>query len=279
MKWLVRLFSFSNAPVGDEAAEAEFDLKGASVFRGDQAERLGQELSPLEAELGTRDPKVQREAEKEVRSAAADSMRRVHKINRGYCPSCGGPLRQHLFASVCDACGWNAYDVPRTGPVKVHLTNGDVVDGDRCYTVKTDAVLILARDVVVARVPASSVSWIEYVWLDDEVKQREKQVLEQLEIQCGWCKKQADPDEDGFHLVHVAFGAAQERYVFCSDECYEAFRGMYPARVHRNCYERNCSECNLCTKRYGDETDGIHILAKDFLTADRRKKPTDTVKE
>ncbi|HPY90544.1 MAG TPA: hypothetical protein PLT23_07435, partial [Lentisphaeria bacterium] len=66
-------------------------------------------------------------------------------------------------------------------------------------------------------------------------------------------------------LVHVAFGVSQERYCFCSDECYEAFRRMYPARVHRNCYDRNCNDCDFCVKRYGDEADGIRMIAKDFL--------------
>jgi hypothetical protein len=72
-------------------------------------------------------------------------------------------------------------------------------------------------------------------------------------------------------MVQVAFGASQERYCFCSDECYEAFRKMYPARVHRNCYERNCAECNLCIKRYGDEAEGVRMLAKDYLTIRKKK--------
>ena len=66
-------------------------------------------------------------------------------------------------------------------------------------------------------------------------------------------------------MVHIAFGATQERYCFCSDDCYEAFRQMYPARVHRNCYERACDTCDLCIKRYRDEAEGIRTLAKDLL--------------
>ena len=60
--------------------------------------------------------------------------------------------------------------------------------------------------------------------------------------------------------------------LFCSAACYEAFRKMYPSRVHRNCYETKCSECNLCTKRYDDETDGIRMIAKDFLKIKNMKK-------
>ena len=88
-----------------------------------------------------------------------------------------------------------------------------------------------------------------------------------LQISCGWCGGKCDTKKDGFHLVHVAFGTTQERYCFCSDDCYEAFRKMYPARVHRNCYDRNCADCNLCTKRYGDEAEGMRVLAKDLLRA------------
>jgi len=124
----------------------------------------------------------------------------------------------------------------------------------------------------VARIPAASVSWVEYLWDDEEVNQRHKQVVEQLKILCAWCNAETDPDKDGFHLVHVAFGAAQERYCFCSDECFEAFRKMFPARVHRNCYERHCTGCSLCLKRYGDEADGIHMLAKDYLRAEKKSK-------
>jgi hypothetical protein len=79
---------------------------------------------------------------------------------------------------------------------------------------------------------------------------------------CSWCNKASDPEQDGFHLCHVAFGGFQERYCFCSDECYEAFRKMYPARVHRNCYERDCADCDLCVKRYPDEADDYHALTR-----------------
>ena len=91
-----------------------------------------------------------------------------------------------------------------------------------------------------------------------------------MTLHCDWCNNAADPEKDGFHSVHVAFGASQARYCFCQDECYESFRRMYPSRVDRNCYERNCAECNLCIKRYDDDSDAIHMLAKDYLAARSR---------
>jgi hypothetical protein len=81
------------------------------------------------------------------------------------------------------------------------------------------------------------------------------------ELRCAWCEKQGDPDKDGFHVVYVAFGAWQERHVFCTEECYEAFRRMYPSRVHRDCYERNCAECDQCRKRYDEEADRLRLLS------------------
>ena len=83
------------------------------------------------------------------------------------------------------------------------------------------------------------------------------QLMERDERPCAWCNIPCRADQDGFHLVHVALGSFQERHYFCCDDCYEAFRRMYPARVHRNCYERLCDDCNLCTKRFINESDGF----------------------
>ena len=232
-----------------EEQQAQFELDKILVFDDD----------------GTAEKRVQKEAQKEVQTAALDSLKRMHVIQMGRCPSCGEHLHQHLFASICEACGWHTYDAPRSGPVRVHLSGGKTIEGERCYVVKTGAVLVLNNDLVVAKVPKESLSWVEYVWAEDDVEQRHKQVVERMSLRCGWCSGEAKAESDGFHLVQIAFGTSQERYVFCSDKCYEAFRKMYPSRVHRNCYERNCAECNLCVKRYEDEEEGMRMLAKDFL--------------
>lgn len=237
------------------------------ILQEDQQERFEHDLSILESTSRTGEQRLQKEAEREIVSAAENSLRRLHVIQRGRCPQCGESLRQHLFASICDNCGWHTFDTPRNGPIRVHLSKADgVVEGERCYTVKTGAVLILRGDVVVARIPANAVGWVEYLWDEDELTQRHRQVMERMQLSCGWCGEEANPDKDGFHMAQVAFGASQERYCFCCDECFEAFRKMYPSRVHRNCYERSCSTCNLCIKRYEDEeAEGIQTLAKDYI--------------
>ncbi len=245
-----------------------------TLLQEDQQERFQHDLSILEeSSVSGGEQKLQKEAEREIVSAAANSLRRLHVIQRGRCPQCGESLRQHLFASVCDSCGWHTFDVPRSGPVRVHLTKeGGVVEGERCYFVKDGDLIVLRGDVVISRIPASSVAWVEYVWSDDELGQRHRQVMDRLQLGCGWCGKEADPDSDGFHMVQVAFGATQERYCFCCDECFEAFRKMYPSRVHRNCYERSCATCDLCIKRYDDdEGDGIRTLAKDYIHMKRTR--------
>lgn len=92
------------------------------------------------------------------------------------------------------------------------------------------------------------------------------QIMARAEQPCAWCDTPCRPEQDGFHLVHIALGSFQERHVFCCDDCFEAFRRMYPARVHRNCYERPCADCNYCTKRYNEESDGFAGQEQDSRT-------------
>lgn len=236
------------------------------LLQEEQQKALEQDISILEDEDGSREERLQKEAEKEVQNAAEDSFKKLHVIQMGRCPVCGEHLHQHLFASICESCGWHTFDSPLNGPVKVHLKNrSEPLQGDRVYVIKTGFLLVVQNDLVVAKVPSDAYDYIEYIWDENEIDQRHRGVVERMRLSCGWCAKNANPAEDGFHLVHVAFGTTQERYTFCSDECYEAFRNMYPARVHRDCFNRNCSECNLCVKRYSDEGEGIRLLAKDYL--------------
>ncbi len=72
-----------------------------------------------------------RDAEKEVRTEAAESMKRLEVVHQGLCPACGAPLKKDHFFSVCEQYGWNTYNVPRQG-VRIHLTRGESVNGDKC---------------------------------------------------------------------------------------------------------------------------------------------------
>ena len=234
------------------------------LFQDQDQERLEEDLRVISEENMVE--RSQKTAAKEVRSAAEHSLKRLHILQRGRCPQCGDALRQHLFVSVCDSCGWSSWSTPRTGGVKVHLVSGeDPVVGDSAYTVKDGVTILLRGETVFARFPPHAVLWVEYVWTEAELKERERSLRDRMSIACGWCGKDTDSESDGFHLVQAAFGTTQERYCLCSDDCYEAFRKMYPSRIHRNCYERDCDTCNLCVKRYRGETNGMRALPKDFL--------------
>lgn len=234
------------------------------LFQDQDQERMEEDLRVISEDNMVE--RSQKTAEKEVRSAAEQSLKRLHILQRGRCPLCGDALRQHLFVSVCDACGWSSWSTPKTGGVKVHLVGGgEPVEGDSTYIVKDGVTIVLRGETVFARLPAHAVLWVEYVWSEAELKERERSLRDRMSIACGWCGKETDSDSDGFHLVQAAFGTTQERYCFCCDDCYEAFRKMYPSRIHRNCYERDCDTCDLCVKRYRGETSGMRTLPKDFL--------------
>jgi len=210
---------------------------------------------------------LQRDAERQVISAAEESVKKLHVIKLGRCPNCGEPLFQHAGASICESCGWHKFDLPKSGGVRVHLMHpeGSTMEGDRAYVLKDGTCLVIKDDVVFARLPQHAYNWIEYNWTPSELEQRSKQAAGKLKLLCAWCNEETNPAKDGFHLVHVAFGSSQERYCFCSDECLEAFQKMYPSRVHRNCYEQDCKDCNLCMKRYSNDAEEIRMLAKDYI--------------
>ena len=241
------------------------EVKESSTLR-DIQEDMDESISLLDDTDGTRGTRLQKEAEKEAKSAAESSVKRLRVAQMGRCPNCGENLRKHLFASICPDCGWHTFDTPKNGPVRVYLREQQgTVEGQRCYSVTDGTVLVLQDDMVVAKIPQYGYSHIEYVWDTEEIERRHQEVMERLQVTCGWCSKPAVTSADGFHMVHIAFGSSQERFCFCSDDCYEAFRRMYPSRTHRDCYNRPCETCNLCIKRYDDRSSDLRKLGKDYL--------------
>ncbi|MBP5638426.1 MAG: hypothetical protein J6X55_03045 [Victivallales bacterium] len=244
--------------------DIDTDSGSNMMLSDEQRENLEQDLAVLGAQ-DVKEEKVQQEAVKAVVEQAEASLIELQKIKLGRCPKCGAHLSSRISANICEECGWNKYDVPKFGRIIVHLKDGETVEGEHGYVLKNGYCLLTRGDVVYAKFPQDAYAWIEYKWTEEELEQRRRAHNAQLQVPCGWCGADADVNKDGFHLVHIAFGSSQERYCFCSDECYEAFRKMYPSRVHRNCYETNCNECNQCLKRYGDEAEGIRDLAKDRI--------------
>lgn len=254
-------------------SEGPQDLPGASpltpgalALPEEQRAQLVSDLTMLDKKDGSRTQKLQADVEKSVLASAEDTVKRLRVVEMGRCPSCGAHIHQHVGANICDICGWHQFDLPKKGAVCVHLKGDDgTVDGERAYVLKNGDCLVMRDGVVAAQIPRDAYSFVEYKWNADELALRHTETQKQLTVPCGWCGKTTNPTADGFHLLHIAFGSTQERYCFCCDECYEAFRKMYPSRVHRDCYERDCATCNLCLKRYDEDATEMRVLAKDFI--------------
>ena len=241
-------------------------MMGNLALPEDQRAQLASDLSMLDKTDVARSQRVQKDVERSVISAAEDSVKRLRVVEMGRCPSCGAHIYKHVGANVCDACGWHQFDLPKTGKVRIHLKDGEkFLEGERAYVLKSGDCLLVRDGVVAAQVPRDAYVWVEYSWPKEEIDNRHAEAQKQLVVPCGWCGKNTNPTADGFHLLHIAFGATQERYCFCSDECYEAFQKMYPSRVHRDCYHRDCSTCNACQKRYDEDAAEMRMLAKDYI--------------
>jgi DNA repair exonuclease SbcCD ATPase subunit len=78
-----------------------------SLLQEEQQENLQLDMAVLEDDDGSREEKLAKVAEKEVQSAAEVSIKKLHVIRMGRCPVCGAHLSQHLFAGICEACGWH----------------------------------------------------------------------------------------------------------------------------------------------------------------------------
>ena len=73
-----------------------------------------------------------------------------------------------------------------------------------------------------------------------------------------WTEKPLTASESDKHVViYASFGTTQERYVFGNRDNAEAFKKQYPVRVHKNCYNRTCLDCDLCLKKYSGEDETI----------------------
>ena len=133
----------------ESAASSAQDLLRDGVLQDEQRERLEIDRQILESPDSDEGGVIEREAKHQLRRAAEASLRRLHVIQHGRCPQCGDHLRQHLFASVCDSCGWNVYDTPRHGGVRIHLSRtGEVIEGEVGEAVRRSG----AKGLVVLRI-------------------------------------------------------------------------------------------------------------------------------
>ena len=244
------------------------------LFGFGEADRPSQMLEPLiDSDLEDRlsslvsshAPEELQSTEHEVRQAvvqaARSDLRNIKLLGQGRCPECQSRTEFFLYTTLCPACGWYRRAVPDTGHSVVHLDTGERIVCDRVYRVVGDEIMCVKEGVVVNQVMRRFVRRIEYVWSREELAEARRSRRRHEGI-CSWCEKdlagieqgeKRDRSADGILAPfeeYVAFGALQERYVFCGRKCVEAFRRQFPSRVHRNCYERDCRDCRDCVKRY-----------------------------
>lgn len=267
---LRRLFGRTKEPEGIE------QYKEKSSVLADHGEAVEETLSVLTKEGKRTLNEAMEEVEGAVREAAKTSLRDLALMEEGRCPDCGRKLHQYLFTSICSHCGWTSYIMPEEGGASVYLNDGSRISCQAVFDTKGDYVLCIADDVIRARIAKKNINHIEFAWPKEEVDRRREQHRRETRGICEWCEKPFDEvyaehlkrveeaekagkePEKAWEaiIVYAAFGVYQNRYEFCSERCENAFKRQYPVRVHKNCYERPCPDCNLCIKKYEgyDET-------------------------
>lgn len=216
----------------------------------DQEEKLLEEVTALgedEKERALDD--VLREVNSKVHEAARHSIQEVKMLEQGRCPDCGNRLEQFLYTSICTNCGYSRRLSPETGKVAVHLNDGGMIECDKIFEIRNSVHICVRNDVVVARIQEHAISYVEYLWTDEELGKIRQHRDQEIIRPCSWCDRMIT-NTDKSKELYLAVGIHQNRFVFCSDKCHAAFRKQYPARVHHDCYEKECSECDECIKRY-----------------------------
>ena len=222
-----------------------------------QDEEAEQAMSVLAREGEAQLTQTMDEINEAVKEAAKASLRDIKLMEEGRCPSCGHRTQQFLFTSVCANCGWFSFISPEEGKSIIHLRDGTTIECGSTFDTKGDYILGITDGVVRAKVSKENVQHIEFAWTDEEIaRKREARTREQTGI-CSWCEKALQGLEEEPTIVYAAFGTYQDRHVFCSERCEEAFKKQYPVRVHKNCYNRSCLDCDLCVKKFPGEDETI----------------------
>jgi hypothetical protein len=222
---------------------------------------LEEELSELAVAEDRRElDRAESDVEEAVSEATRADIRDIKLIEHGRCPQCKARTDNFLYTVVCPSCGWHRREAPPSGASVVHLDTGEKIECDHVYSA-ADELLCIKDGIVISQVMRRCVRRIEHVWEESEFAVARERAKKRRAGVCSWCVGDlSESEEEGPYEDFVALGAAQERHVFCSEKCMSAFRKRYPSRVHRNCYETDCSACDDCVKRY--DVDGFrrHIL-------------------
>lgn len=194
--------------------------------------------------------KADSEVKVAVSEATKTDIRNIMLIDQGRCPTCHSRTERFLFTVVCPSCGWFRRKIPEAGHSVVHLNDNKKIVCDYVHR-GSDEYLCIRDGVVIAEVMRQSVFSIEHSWKENELEEARENARKLREGSCSWCATpliEGDPED--VSQDYVAFGNMQEHYLFCSEKCQRAFRKQYPSRIHRNCYETECNQCDLCVKRF-----------------------------
>ena len=224
-------------------------------------QEMEEHLSVLNAEDSAAVERVSKEVGTKIVEASKESVKGKKLLEEGRCPECGHKVQKFLFTSICENCGWSQYHRPEQGRVAVHLKGGAPDAAIECeQTFSTpDEVLCVSGDVVRFRVPRSGVMFVEYRWTDDEIKKRRSDLESEESAECDWCNKVFLRGDEDARVTFAAFAREQERFMFCSEDCQKSFHRQYPTRIHRDCYNRDCGNCNECEKKFDDTSYETYI--------------------
>jgi len=241
------------------------ESRGNEILRSElpKDSKLSAEIDELSA-IGDRRELQRADSEvKEVVSKATQTdIRNIMLIDQGRCPVCATRTENFLFTVVCPSCGWFRREIPNRGSAIVYLESDEKIECDYVHHGSRDEFLCIRDGVVISELMRSEVKRIDYVWADGELDEARTLSRRLKNGICSWCETDLSTTPEDEHFEdYVAFGTLQERYIFCSEKCQRAFRKHYPARVHRNCYETDCNQCNLCIKRYD-----THGFKRNILT-------------
>ncbi len=228
------------------------EVRGSGERRLDTEVHLEEDFSELVAREEPRSvTRAISEADEAAHEATREEITRIKLIEQGCCPECRARIENFVFTQVCPACGWFRRMAPDSGRCIVHMETGESIRCDRVFSVQGEQFLCVTDGVVHSQVMRKHVRQIEYSWEAQELAVARKTLKKRMQGVCSWCERELQDVEDSELIEeYVAFGAFQERYLFCSKKCLESFRKQYPARVHRNCYESDCDNCSQCIKRY-----------------------------
>lgn len=246
--------------------DTELQREKQYVLEG-QDEEVEEAISLLSQEGGRLD-ETMNEINEAVKDAAKSSLRDIRLMEEGRCPSCGHKSNQFLFTTVCANCGWFSHISPEEGQSVIHLKNGGTIECGSTFDTKDYYILGITDGVVRAKVSKENVEFIEFRWTDEEVtKKRRAQATVQAGIDAWTEKSLGETEEAKQVIIYAAFGPTQERFVFANRENAEAFKKQYPIRVHKNCYNRTCLDCDLCIKRFVAEDETILKESPEILAS------------